>query len=111
RASDRVKHWERGQPGDRRTTRGNAKRRAEDFRAGVWMQTLLRDPAAGIMHSLLYFGFIWLFIATVLLEANHQFPPGIKFLHGEVYQAYSLTADVAGLRSRTDIGWAIARRA
>ena len=46
-ASDRVKNWERGQPDDRRTTKANAKRRAEDFRAGVWMQTLLRDPPPG----------------------------------------------------------------
>ncbi|HEV7534128.1 MAG TPA: 4Fe-4S dicluster domain-containing protein, partial [Acidimicrobiia bacterium] len=109
-ASDRVKNWERGQPDDRRTTRANAKKRAGDFRAGVWMQTLLRDPAAGIMHSLLYFGFIWLFIATVLLEANHQFPPGLKFLHGDVYKAYSLTADLAGIAFLTGILWAIVRR-
>ena len=25
---------------------------SRDFRAGVWMRTLLRDPAAGVMHSL-----------------------------------------------------------
>ena len=40
------------QPDDRRTTKGNLHRRMRDFRAGVWMQTLLRDPAAGLMHSL-----------------------------------------------------------
>ena len=95
-ASDRVKNWERGQPDDRRTTKRNAEKRFKDFRAGVWMQTLLRDPAAGIMHSLLYFGFVWLFIATVLLEANHQFPESLKFLHGRTYEAYSMTADIAG---------------
>ena len=109
-SSDRVKNWERGQPDDRRTTKANAKKRAEDFRAGVWMQTLLRDPAAGIMHSLLYFGFVWLFIATVLLEANHQFPPDLKFLHGDVYKAYSLTADLAGVAFVVGILWAIGRR-
>src|ERR1700730_17311900 len=37
----RVQNWERGQP-DRRTTTGkNLKRRLADFRAGVYMQTLL----------------------------------------------------------------------
>jgi hypothetical protein len=46
-----MKNWERGGPRQRRTTAKNAKRRAGDFRAGVYMQTLLRDPAAGIMHS------------------------------------------------------------
>jgi Fe-S oxidoreductase/nitrate reductase gamma subunit len=109
-ASDRVRNWERGQADDRRTTKANSKRRFEDFRAGVWMQTLLRDPAAGIMHSLLYFGFVWLFIATVLLEANHQFPPDLKFLHGQVYEAYSLTADIAGIAFLSGILWAIGRR-
>ncbi len=57
-ASLRVRNYERGGPDDRRTTKRNAKRRFEDFRAGVWMQTLLRDPAAGVMHACLYFGFV-----------------------------------------------------
>ena len=47
---------------------------AQDFRAGVWMQTLLRDPAAGLMHACIYFGFIVLFIATVISEIDHQLP-------------------------------------
>ncbi|MDQ3944894.1 MAG: heterodisulfide reductase-related iron-sulfur binding cluster [Actinomycetota bacterium] len=109
-ASRRVKNWERGGPDDRRTTRENLPRRLADFRAGVWMRTLLRDPAAGIMHSLLYFGFVWLFVATVILEVNHQVPGSLKFLHGDVYRAYSLTADVAGVAFLTGVAWAAARR-
>ena len=31
------------------------------------MRTLLRDPAAGVMHSMIYFGFLVLFIATVFV--------------------------------------------
>src|SRR5215203_57966 len=46
---DRVKNWERGAPDRRRTTPKNAKRRLADFRAGVYMRTLLRDSAAGVM--------------------------------------------------------------
>ena len=109
-ASLRVKNWERGQADDRRTTRGNVERRARDFRRGVWMQTLMRDPAAGLMHSFLYFGFVWLFIATVILELNHQLPENIKFLHGDVYKAYSFTADLAGVCFLIGIVWAIGRR-
>ena len=52
----------------------NAKRRLADFRAGVYMQTLLRDPAAGIMHSLIYFGFLVLLGVTTVLEIDHQLP-------------------------------------
>ena len=109
-ASLRVKNYERGGPDDRRTTRKNAKRRFEDFRAGVWMQTLLRDPAAGVMHSCIYFGFIGLFIATVLLELDHQLPGSLKFLHGHTYEAYSFGADLAGVVFVVGIGWAIVRR-
>ena len=46
--ANRMKNWERGAPAQRRTTAKNAKKRAEDFRAGVYMQTLLRDSAAGL---------------------------------------------------------------
>ncbi|MGH8999103.1 MAG: heterodisulfide reductase-related iron-sulfur binding cluster [Acidimicrobiia bacterium] len=109
-ASLRVRNWERGGPDDRRTTRANVARRAKDFRAGVWMRTLLRDPAAGLMHSFLYFGFVWLFIATVILETNHQLPESFKFLHGDVYRGYSFTADLAGVVFLVGIGWAIGRR-
>jgi Fe-S oxidoreductase/nitrate reductase gamma subunit len=106
----RVKNYERGQPDDRRTTRKNVERRARDFRKGVWMQTLLRDPAAGVMHSLLYFGFIFLFIVTVISELNHQLPDALKFLHGNTYLAYSFGAEVAGLMFLAGVIWAIGRR-
>ena len=70
----RVKNWERGRPDNRRTTLSNAPRRLADFRAGVYMQTLLREPGAGIMHSMIYFGFIVLLGVTTTLEVNHQLP-------------------------------------
>ena len=69
-----------------RTSRSGAK----SYRSGVWMQTLLRDPAAGLMHAFLYFGFVSLFIVTVISEADHQLPDRFKFLHGQTYQAYSV---------------------
>jgi Fe-S oxidoreductase/nitrate reductase gamma subunit len=108
--AQRFRNYERGQPDDRRTTRANVHRRLRDFRAGVWMQTLLRDPAAGAMHSAIYFGFIVLFIATVILEIDHQLPESLKFLHGRTYQAYAATADVFGVVFVVGIGWAIVRR-
>ncbi|MBI2169772.1 MAG: 4Fe-4S dicluster domain-containing protein [Actinobacteria bacterium] len=108
--SNRVRNYERGRPDNRRTTRANVHRRMRDFRRGVWMQTLLRDPAAGVMHSMIYFGFIVLFIATLVLEVDHQVPESFKFLHGGVYQAYSATADAFGVIFVAGIVWAIARR-
>jgi Fe-S oxidoreductase len=106
----RVRNYERGKPDDRRTTKANAHRRMRDFRRGVWMRTLLRDPAAGVMHSLIYFGFLVLFIVTVLLEIDHQVPDSLKFLHGRTYQAYSFVADLFGLVFLAGILWALARR-
>jgi Fe-S oxidoreductase/nitrate reductase gamma subunit len=109
-ASLRVRNYERGAPDDRRTTKKNFRRRMEDFRAGVYMQTLLRDPAAGVMHSFLYFGFIVLFLATVTLEVDHQLPESLKLLHRRVYEAYAAGADAAGVLFLVGILWAAARR-
>jgi Fe-S oxidoreductase/nitrate reductase gamma subunit len=106
----RVQNWERGKPDDRRIRRDNAGRRFADFRSGVWMRTLLRDAPAGVMHSMIYFGFIWLFVATVLLEVDHQLPEDAKFLHGDTYRAYAFTADLAGVVFVVGILWAIGRR-
>ena len=110
-ASLRVRNYERGGPDNRRTTRKNAKRRFEDFRSGVWMQTLLRDPAAGVMHSCIYFGFVGLFIATVILELDHQLPGSLKFLHGQHVRGLCLRRPISpGVVFVIGIVWAIVRR-
>src|SRR5262245_47852897 len=106
----RVRNWERGTPDRRRTTAGNARRRLEDYRAGVYMRTLLRDPAAGVMHSLIYFGLLVLLAVTATLEIDHQAPERLKFLHGTTYQAFSFVGDAAGLVFLAGILWAIGRR-
>jgi len=106
----RVKNWERGRPDNRRTTLGNAKRRVGDFRSGVYMRTLMREPGAGLMHSAIYFSFLVLLGVTTTLEVNHQMPESLKFLHGDVYRGYSLVGDAAGAVFLVGIGWAVVRR-
>ncbi len=81
----------------------------EDVRLGDWgarlkrlseglrMQTLMRDRRSGVMHAMIYYGFIVLFLGTVTLEIDHLLPSNLKFLHGGVYQAYSATLDLASL--------------
>ena len=108
--SNRMKNWERGKPAQRRTTAKNVKKRAGDFRAGAYMQTLLRDSGAGLMHSLMYFGFLLLLGVTTVLEIDHQVPEDLKFLHGRTYQAYAFVGDAAGAMFLTGVVWAIARR-
>jgi Fe-S oxidoreductase/nitrate reductase gamma subunit len=108
--SVRVQNWERGQPDRRTTTAANRGRRIRDLRRGLTMQTLLRDPAAGLMHSLIYFPFLVLFAITTTLEVNHLLPDSLEFLHGHVYQAYKFIGDTAGLLFLVGIGWAALRR-
>jgi Fe-S oxidoreductase/nitrate reductase gamma subunit len=106
-----MKNWERGRPAPtRRTTPANAPRRFGDYRAGVYMRTLLRDPAAGVMHSLIYFGFLVLLGVTTVLEIDHQLPESLKFLHGRTYQAYAFVGDLAGLAFVGGLVIAIGRR-
>src|SRR3990170_3189233 len=62
------------------------------------------------MHSFIYFGFLVLLAATIILEIDHQLPDDLKFLHGDVYQAYSATADIFGVVFVVGILWAVARR-
>ena len=76
--ANRVKNWQRGLPDNRATTVENVGRRLSDFRSGVYMQTLLREPAAGIMHSLIYFSFLILLAVTTVLEIDHQMPKSAK---------------------------------
>ena len=108
--AQRTKNWQRGGPDDRGTTTKNVKRRMEDFRAGTSMKTLLRDPAAGIMHSLIYFSFLILLGVTTTLEIDHQLPEGAKFLYGGTYQGFSFVGDIAGLALLVGVVWAIVRR-
>src|SRR4029453_5706674 len=108
--SFRVRNWQRGAPDDRSTNGRNIGRRLGDFRAGVYMQTLLRDPVAGVMHTMIYVGFLVLTAVTAVLEVDHQLPDDAKFLHGVTYQAYAFVGDAAGVVFLVGVGWAIVRR-
>ena len=106
----RIKNWQRGGPDNRATTTANAGRRLADFRSGVYMQTLLREPGAGVMHSLMYFSFVILLGVTTVLEIDHQLPTELKFLHGGTYKGYAAVGDAAGLVFTASIVWALLRR-
>lgn len=108
--ANRMKNYERGAPDRRLTTLRNANRRSRDFRAGVYMRTLLRDSGAGLMHSMIYFGFLGLLAVTTTLEINHVLPPNLKFLEGTVYQGYAFFGDLAGAVFMIGVTWAIVRR-
>ncbi len=103
----RAKNWERG-AWERRS--GMLRARAHRLRAGLTMRTVAEDRPAGVYHSLIYWGFIVLFLGTVTLEIDHLAPAGLKFLHGAVYQAYSFVLDLAGVAFLAGLLGAAARR-
>ncbi len=105
--AQRARNWSRGAGEDRTRM---LKQRLHNLREGLAMKTLLRDPAAGLMHAAIYYGFIVLFIGTVTLEIDHVLPTNLKFLHGTFYQGFSLTLDVAALVYLGGLVWATVRR-
>ncbi|MDX1467710.1 MAG: heterodisulfide reductase-related iron-sulfur binding cluster [Acidimicrobiia bacterium] len=103
----RAAAWSAGLPESRT---GLWKERVAQLTAGLSMQTLMRDPRAGIMHSLIYYGFVVLFLGTVTLEIDHILPAGLKFLHGSFYLGYSAVLDAAALAYLGGLGLAILTR-
>ena len=77
---------------------------------GLLMRTLLRFKAAGLMHSMIYIGFLGLFAGTITLEIHHLMPPSLKFLQGTTYFIYSFTLELASLVYLGGIAWALYRR-
>ena len=75
----RAAGWSLGAT-DRRT--GLWGQRIKGLGGGLLMKTLMRDPRAGLTHAALYYGFLVLFLGTVILEIDHILPSNLQFLHG-----------------------------
>ena len=108
--SQRTKNYSRGSSDNRASTRENIRRRVGGLYAAISMKTLMRDRAAGIMHSFIYFGFLGLLISTTTLEIDHQLPLALKFLQGTTYQVYSFLSDLVGVIFLVGCFWAVWRR-
>ncbi|MCL1594431.1 MAG: heterodisulfide reductase-related iron-sulfur binding cluster [Actinomycetia bacterium] len=105
--AQRARNWERGS-WEKRS--GDYKRRLHRFLQGVSMRTVMEDPAAGLMHALMYYSFIILFLGTVTLEIDHLLPVGFKFLQGDIYLGFSFVLDAAAAAFLAGIVWAAIRR-
>jgi Fe-S oxidoreductase/nitrate reductase gamma subunit len=105
--AERARNWERGAWEARS---GAYKQRLNRFREGMTMRTVMEDRAAGLMHSMIYYGFIVLFIGTVILEIDHLLPMQFKFLQGTFYEGYSAVLDAAAVVYLAGIAWAVIRR-
>jgi Fe-S oxidoreductase len=65
-------------------------------------RSILRDNwYAGIAHLAVFWGFVGLFVATLLVLVDndilHEFIPAWTFLHGNFYRVFSWLADLCGL--------------
>jgi Fe-S oxidoreductase/nitrate reductase gamma subunit len=105
--AQRARSWSRG-ASDNRT--GLWKERLNQLSQGLAMKTLMKDPQAGLMHSMVYFGFLVLFAGTVTLEIDHILPNQFKFLEGTFYLVYSAILDMAALVFLGGLAWAFFRR-
>ena len=72
---------------------------------------LMRDPAPGVMHALIFWGFIVLTAGTIELIAQGVYPPfSYGFLPTWAYSAYSISQDVFGVLVLLAVAFAIFRR-
>ena len=103
----RARNYARGQSENRAGQWGARFRQLEQ---GLRMKTLVRDRQAGVMHAMIYYGFVVLFLGTVTLEIDHLLPIPLKFLEGGFYQGYSFVLDTAAIVYLGGLAWGIARR-
>lgn len=67
-----------------------------------------RHPEVGFFHSLIFYGFVILWIATDLVAIHYDTP--LKIFHGTTYIIISFLADFAGLAILVGLGLAYKRR-
>jgi Fe-S oxidoreductase/nitrate reductase gamma subunit len=105
--AQRAVSW---QQGGRDPRSGRWGERLNRLYQGLSMRTVMRDPRAGVMHSMVYFGFIVLFLGTVTLEIDHLLPADFKFLEDRFYQGFSAVLDAAALVYLGGLALAVAGR-
>src|SRR5688572_24418720 len=72
---------------------------------------LMRDPGPGIMHAMIFWGFIVLTAGTVELIAQGVYPPfSYGFLPTWAYRGYSVSQDVFGVLVLLAVAFALFRR-
>ena len=72
-----------------------------------------RDPYAGWAHRGIFYGFVVLFIGTVILAINTDFTEpvfGWRFFEGNFYLGYSIVLDVLGLALLAGVVMMMVRR-
>ncbi len=109
-----VRRWRLGRPVNRTD---NFRARLVDFLQQIFGQKkVLRDRAPGIMHTMIFYGFLALFIGTDIIAAEEDFtiptlgPDRGRIITGGFYTFYEFTLDTLGLLFIVGLVWAAYRR-
>lgn len=104
----RAGRWLRGTRDASPRPRPSWQRLRHALRHAFTQPRLRRAPSAGASHLLISWGFLVLFIGTVLVAIEHHTP--LAFLHGAFYLIFSLTTDFFGVLLLIGVGIAAWRR-
>ncbi len=79
---------------------------------GLLQGRILKDPFPGVMHALIFFGFLILFAGTALVAFNHYVasPLDLAYLKGRFYLVMSFCLEVAGIAALLGVILAAWRR-
>ena len=90
----RIYMYRRGAPAPSPTDRLFA-RLGDLLKDGLLQRALLKDRYAGLMHLGIFWGFLVLFVGTIILI--FQIDLGFVFFYGDFYLVFSFVMEVAGL--------------
>ena len=102
----RVRVWKRGRPYELKVSLGQALANVVGWT--VNRSKMPRDRYAALMHSLIFWGFVVLFIGTTMVFLEHQTP--LHFYYGTFYLVASAALDLGGLAYLAGLGMAVYRR-
>ncbi len=103
---ERIMMWRRGGP-ERRCDRAG-ERLWGVITNVVGQLRVLRETYPGLMHGLLFWGFLVLMVGAALDALDHY--SGLHFLKGKVYLGFSFVTDLAGLMALVGAVLALVRR-
>lgn len=107
----RVRYWRQGQPEKRNDQMG--RRLLRMLVQAVGQVRTLEDVYAGIMHLMIFWGMVVLFLGTVLATVDWDVTRllfGFQFLKGDLYIVYELALDIFGVILLIGLGMATYRR-
>lgn len=103
----RVRRWRHGQPSARFDR--PIERMARVWKMAILQLSIWRDPLAGALHAMMFWGFVTLLIATTVVMIDHNF--NVPIMHGTFYLYFqSMFVDCLGAMAMVGVALAAFRR-